>query len=177
MPIGEVRFLGSGLSNHGGPTSNYMGVTVANDDATTAQAAGDLVNPLLIDDATAHWVQIQDGVTRLFPRARVSAEADTFTASPVVFLFGTDVDPALTASPRRVWRIDAADDFNAAGITLTLAGSGLFIDATWIHSDFPSADGYDALGAKWVMCAVGTAANILDDATPLPVFIDLYGVN
>lgn len=178
MPIGETRILGVGSGSNGGPSSNYMSAVVANDDATTAQASGDLVNPLAIDDATAHWVEVKDGLTRVWPRARVSVEADTFTASPIVFLFGTDQDPGQSSEgPRRVWRIDSPDDFNASGVTLTLASTGLFADDTWRHSDLPEANGYDALGARYIMVAVGTAANILDDTTPLPVFIDLYGVN
>lgn len=178
MPIGEIRILGVGAGAHGGPSSNFMGAVIANDNATVAQAAGDLVDPLAIDDATAHWVEVKDGITRVWPRARVSAAADVFTASPVVFLFGTDQDPSQPVEgPRRVWRIDAPTDFNAAGLTLTLAASGLYADATWRHSDLTDGDGYDALGARYVMAAVGTAANILDDDVPLAVFIDLYGVN
>lgn len=159
------------------PASAKATWITANDDAETAQSAGDLLAPAAIDDSVFHWVKVGPGVTRVLIRAR-QAIAATVTTSPVVRVYGLwsddeEVSGAFDTDGTggvRCLRLDNADA-NASGVTLTLvtSGTGLMQDSAYAYTDVPTLDGYDLKGAPFVGVAVETAANVNSGTVPIEV--------
>lgn len=149
---------------------------IANDDAETAQAATDYLNPSAIDESTFHWVKLGPGVTRAIIRARYAVGA-TVTTSPIfvpVLAYGTaNADGSMpTDGTVRFLRADSAD-YNADGLTLTLvsSGTGQMVDATYAYSDPVSLTATDLQGADYLGCVVRTAANVDTGAVAIEVLL------
>lgn len=139
----------------------------ANDDARTAQAAGDLLNPFLIDDSVFHWVKVPQAATRFYIRGRTASTLASVTTDPIVQIWGTILDPAdgvSTAITCKPFRLDNAD-VAATGVTLDLvaSGTGLQTDGTNFYTDvLPSTvgwtGGYPTMGFAYIGIPVATAA-------------------
>lgn len=154
---------------NGSPGSVRADWDVLYDDATTASTSGDWLNPSAIDNSGAHRVTVPDGATRVLIRARYDVGADTFTASPVIHITGTDSNGVPL-------RCDDADA-NAAGITVTceastaVSNNGVTAGTHLAYSNVTTLDGYDIKGATYLYITVATAANVLDGGVQLEVAI------
>ncbi len=172
MAVGDVR-SGNILALNGSvsyPTSAGSTWVTVNDDARTAQSAGDLLEPASIDDSVFHWCK-RNNATRVIVRAL--DPAGTLTTSPVVRLilgWGT-LDGSSPATTAKFMRGDNADS-NATGFTLTLVSlaTGQIADADGnIHSDPSTLEGYDLLGCDFFGIAVETAAAFSAGAAAVPI--------
>ena len=137
-------------------------VTVNN--ATTAQASGDFLNPLGIDDDGFRWIEV-NGATRILIRARCDDGYSAVSTSPVVQVFGVfgpdNLDPAggnqdgLTSL-----RLDSNAQ-TGGGLTTTFPASPMssntLTDGTYFYSLPVDLDGVDLKGCAWVGVPVATA--------------------
>lgn len=155
-------------------------VVTANDDARTAQSAGDLLNPFLIDDSVFHWVKVPQQATRFYIRGRTASTLASVTTDPIVQIYGSILDPADAGSTNvtaKMFRLDNAD-WAATGVTLDLvaSGTGQHTDATNKYTDVvPSTvgwtGGYPTMGMAYIGIAVATAAVLSSDvAVAVEVF-------
>lgn len=143
----------------------------ANDDLETAESAAELLKPWSITASRLgdlHWIRVPDNALAVIPRARNDAAMSAVATSPVVRLIGAygtpNGDGGFSGDPDdpnygRFVRLDNAD-FNAAGLSLTLATTGNNEDSDFEHSDLPSLTGYALLGCHYVGMLVETAASI-----------------
>lgn len=173
MPIGGERKLGFNVQV-GVSGSGYCDMVVANDDARTAQAAGDLLNPALVDDDVFHWVQLAPGITRVHIRTKTTGTFSTITADPVVRIFGCIADPYRTDATANAFRRLDNRLYTNAGVTLTLATTNTLTDGTYDYGAEPNLSGYDALGCRWIGVLVATAAAYTGDVA---TEIQMFGTN
>lgn len=173
MTIGETRLAGVDAKRGSTPSSVISDFVILNDDATSAQAAGDAVAPALINELTFWWTIVPDDATRLLLGGWLNSSVTGVTTNPVVKLIGLknyagDDDYGSNANSYG-WpvRIDSPTDMTAAGVTVDF---GTFSTDTFLYSlpgaetgrisSLTSADGYDLLGCKYVGALVTTAAAV-----------------
>lgn len=172
MAIGDpisIGFSGAGrLSDWG----------VIYDDATTACDAGDFTDLAAIDNEQFHWCKVPDKATLCQVRLRTTNDATTYTALPVIEIWGLDSNGV----PQR---IDQDDQSSTTRITLNLDSAqvegvsinsqGIVVEDAvdgYVYGDvsIPSGQqGYDVKGSKWIGTPVRTAAAITDGASNLTV--------
>jgi len=157
MPIGGERKLGFNATI-GLAGSGDCDMVVAHDDARTAQAAGDLLNPALVDDDVFHWVKLAPGITRVHIRTKTTGSFSSPTADPVVRIFGCIADPYTTTATSNAFRRLDNRLYTNAGVSLVLATTNTLTDGTFDYGAEPNLSGYDALGCAWIGVLVATAA-------------------
>ena len=153
---------------------------IVNDNASTAQTAGDELLITAIDDSAFHWCKVGEHVTRFLVGARIDDGVTTITTSPTVYIVGVWGEYNETSntwtSIDRVMRLDA-DTWAASATTLTLlAASALSKDGTYAYTNPIDRDGYDLKGAPYVGVIVDTAASVSGGADAV-VAIQVLGIN
>jgi hypothetical protein len=182
MAIGPTRKAGVDGKRGSTPSSVISDFVILNDDATSAQAAGDAVAPGLIDETSFFWTLVPDDATRLLLSGWLNSSVTGVTTDPVVKLLGLknyagDDDYGSNANGYG-WpiRIDSPTDMTAAGITVDF---GTYSTDTFLYSmpdsefgrinPLTNADGYDLLGCRYVGALVTTAGAVTGSGAEMKI--------
>jgi len=179
MAIGSLVKLNSTAAYNTVASAQGRWLTV-NDNASTAQTAGDELLITAIDDATFHWCKVGPHVTRILIGARIDDGVTTIATSPTVYVVGVwgSWNEATNSwdSIDRVMRLDAAT-WAASATTITLlAASSLSQDGTYAYSNPVNLDGIDLKGAPYFGLIVDTAASVSGGADTV-VALQVTGIN
>lgn len=179
MAIGSLKKMNASAA-YGTVASAQGDWMTVNDNASTAQTAGDELNISAIDDATFHWVKVGSHVTRVLIGARIDDAVTTITTSPTFFLVGVwgDWNESTNSwnSIDRVMRLDAAAWATTPTTLTLLAAASLSKDGTYAHTNPTTLDGYDLKGAPYFGVIIDTAASISGGANTV-VEVQALGIN
>lgn len=148
------------------PLSTAGAWVTVHDDARTAQAETDLLNPTAVDDAVCHWVRLDRAASKICHlRCKVPIATTAVGTSPVVRVYlgygALNEDGSVpTTGGFRVERLDNADPA-AEGLTLAFEGSpsagNQMHDAAWYYSRSVLQEPTDLRGADYLIVLVETA--------------------
>lgn len=148
----------------------------ANSDLKTT--SGTLSQPHAVATEGAAWIEVPENATRVYIRGRVNLDADiaNINANPAVIPICAAGTPdeatnqfsgtAGNANAGQFWRADSANlDADGIDIVLPTASTQGFLDSGGVDGDLTTLDGYDVLGASWLMLFVSSAVGFSSGGT------------
>lgn len=179
MPLTTITNAnaGSGANTVTTPCSGRADWVVAVSDATaTAATTAFQFAPLTYTGTASNLIRVGPNVTRCYLRARFTS-ATTAAVSPTVKVYGVKGASLETATD--IWRIDDEDGsaagFTFGGVEATPSATNMLNitvgGVTYYLSDIAGQadDGYDCLGADFLIVLVSVAATATNGACDVQV--------